>query len=369
ETKKGGCFVVDYVYPFSHEYGICQIGDLLNVDLDRFKLGKHQNFKAYSPRDLLFLDIETRGLMETGSEVIQIGLAYFEKDAFVVRCLFARDLNEEGAMLADLESLLERYPLLVTFNGKSFDLRFLDGRAIMNRMFFDKGDLVEQPHIDLLPFARRVWRHLPSVALSQLDKHVLEVKRPIDEIPGWRIPIIYNHYLLDRNPYPIKGIFEHNRFDMLAMVGLMVEIDRLFEKGADLADPHLLLNLALHWEREGASPNAELLFNALINNEAFPGDIRFAAFRSLSLIYKRANRRSEAIRLWQSMADLSVNDIFPHIELAKHYEWHSSNPDRIKEASTWAAYAYQLAITHQPFNIQLHREIEHRLTRLASKER
>lgn len=368
-TSKGDCFVVDYVYPFSHHYGTCQVGDLLDVDLSQFAFGgPPESLASYSARDLLFLDIETRGLMETGSEVIQIGLAYLEKEAFVVRCLFARDLNEEGAMLADLQRLLDHYPLLVTFNGKAFDLRFLDGRATMNRLFFDQGDLTEQPHIDLLPLARRLWRHLPSVALSQLDKEVLGVKRPMDEIPGWRIPIIYNHYLIDRNPYPIKGIFEHNRFDMLAMVGLMVELDRLFKRERHQNDPHMLLNHAAHLEKEGRVQDAEPLYLSLLSDQDAPTDLRWAASRALSLIYKRADRREEALVLWQEMATLSVADIFPFIELAKHYEWHSPDAARLQSASKWAAHAYQIVITHHYHNADLRHALEHRLTRLKKKQ-
>ena len=96
----------------------------------------------------------------------------------------------------------------------------------------------------------------------------------------------------------------------------------------------------------------------------------FGRFRGASAERGRAgrdppDRRADAVSLWEEMAELDqIEDTFPHLELAKHYEWHTIN---LEKASLWAAHAYQIVISRPILDYQLKEEIEHRLTRLAGK--
>ena len=84
-------------------------------------------------RDCLFLDTETTGLGGASTIAFMIGVGFFETQAFIVRQYFVRDFDEESAVLFDLAILIERFPTLVTFNGKTFDVPLLQTRFRMNR--------------------------------------------------------------------------------------------------------------------------------------------------------------------------------------------------------------------------------------------
>ena len=87
-------------------------------------------------------------------------------------------------MLSLLAELLADRPGLITFNGRTFDLPLLDNRYLMNRLDNLVGDLLERPHIDLLPPARRLWRQrLGSCALGALEKTLLGVRRTGEDGP------------------------------------------------------------------------------------------------------------------------------------------------------------------------------------------
>ncbi len=61
-----------------------------------------------------------------------VGVGRFEGDDFHLAQFFLRDPAEEPAMLAALDEFLAPCQILVTFNGKSFDLPLLQGRFITN---------------------------------------------------------------------------------------------------------------------------------------------------------------------------------------------------------------------------------------------
>ncbi len=77
----------------------------------------------------LFLDTETTGLAGgTGTYPFLVGLAWWEGGGLEVEQLFMREYSEERSLLAALAERLAERPVLVTFNGKSFDWPLLETR-------------------------------------------------------------------------------------------------------------------------------------------------------------------------------------------------------------------------------------------------
>src|SRR5580692_10691528 len=71
-------------------------------------------------------------------------------------------------------------PVLVTFNGKSFDWPLLETRYRMTRTIKPSAP---HTHLDFLHPARNLWRiRLGSVRLAELEKHVLGWNRGADLI-------------------------------------------------------------------------------------------------------------------------------------------------------------------------------------------
>ena len=86
------------------------------------------------PEKWLFLDTETTGLAGgTGTYAFLVGLAWWDAGGLQVEQLFLRDFSEEHSLLHELAARLAERPVLVTFNGKSFDWPLLENRFTMTR--------------------------------------------------------------------------------------------------------------------------------------------------------------------------------------------------------------------------------------------
>ena len=86
------------------------------------------------PRQWLLLDTETTGLMGgTGTYPFMVGIAWWDAGGLEVEQFFMRELSEEHALLVTLAQRMAERPVLVTFNGKSFDWPLLETRYRMTR--------------------------------------------------------------------------------------------------------------------------------------------------------------------------------------------------------------------------------------------
>lgn len=84
---------------------------------------------------LLFMDTETTGLGHgAGNVPFMIGIGFYEGDRFTVEQMLIRHPGEEAAMLGYLQNKLKSRPVLISYNGKSFDWPIVKNRYIMNRM-------------------------------------------------------------------------------------------------------------------------------------------------------------------------------------------------------------------------------------------
>src|SRR5256886_3436399 len=150
------------------------------------------------PGKWLFLDTETTGLAGgTGTYAFLIGLAWWDAGGLQVEQFFMRDFAEEHSLLQELSRRLKERPVLVTFNGKSFDWPLLENRFAMTRS-------VAVPklaaHLDLLHPARALWKlRLGSVRLVELERHVLDAPRlgwhRENDVSSALIPQFYFDYL------------------------------------------------------------------------------------------------------------------------------------------------------------------------------
>ena len=150
------------------------------------------------PEKWLFLDTETTGLAGgTGTYAFLVGLAWWESGGLQVEQLFLRDFSEEHSLLHELAARLAERPVLVTFNGKTFDWPLLESRFTMTRV-------IQVPrlaaHLDLLHPARSLWKlRLGSVRLVELERHVVDAARlgwhRGDDVASALIPQFYFDYL------------------------------------------------------------------------------------------------------------------------------------------------------------------------------
>jgi uncharacterized protein YprB with RNaseH-like and TPR domain/Flp pilus assembly protein TadD len=366
QNSHGACFVLDSVYPLTAPHGNGRLDDMSPASLaTAATFCQDERLFTMRPDNFLFLDTETTGLGGAGTLAFMVGVALFEGDALLVRQFFLRDHADEAAMLHMLADLLAERPGLITFNGRSFDIPLLDNRYLMQRLDGSAGDLLQRPHIDLLPPSRRLWRRrLPSCSLGSLEQNILGLPRTGEDVPGWAIPGLYMSYLRDGDARDMLRVFYHNRMDILSMVVLTARIAHQFAHPVPEDDPLDLLGLARWQLALGMSAEAEDTLRLIAGQDA-PLETYHQSLLELGLLLKRAGRREEALPLWQQVAVTSFEDVSAHVELAKHYEWQSGD---LQSAKSWTRRALALLDNSQSFAATtVQGELEHRLARLERK--
>ncbi|MBI3396054.1 MAG: ribonuclease H-like domain-containing protein [Spirochaetia bacterium] len=188
-----------------------------------------QDKSPIHPEEILFLDTETTGLSRgAGTLPFLTGLAYFQNGVLCLEQIFLNDLSGEEAYLEYLTKLWSRFPYLVTFNGKSFDVPLLRNRLILNRM---KSSTSAALHFDLLHICRRLFPRgtVPGYGQKIMETELLGMKR-VDDLPGEAIPQIYFDYRKYGHDGGLERIFEHNRLDLIGMVFLFLEAVSVYER-------------------------------------------------------------------------------------------------------------------------------------------
>lgn len=141
--------------------------DRLMPSSERWRLYPHFRDRA------AFIDIETTGLSPHGSDVTMVGL--LDRDGF--HAYVSRD------NLREFPAALDNYSLLLTYNGKSFDLPFLEH-------FFGRSLFADKAHIDLMyPLRRLGYRGGLKAAERRigLDRGELTGLDGADAVRLWRM--------------------------------------------------------------------------------------------------------------------------------------------------------------------------------------
>lgn len=358
----GSCFVIENYYPLTYLHGGYSLGDALGISMLSLKRVFSELTHDINIHNVLFLDTETTGLSGgTGTVAFLVGTGFFKNDAFVLRQYFMRDYNEEPALLRALNELLASYKGLVTFNGKAFDWNLLQARFTFNRF---RPSLKNPVHIDLLFPSRRIWKlKLESCRLASLEENILGEHR-IDDIPGAMIPGIYFKYLDDRDAAEIKTVIKHNELDILSMVSLMTRISCILENPiAETDGGHELFGAGRIFENSGEYDVVVGCFEACMKSGSF--QVKEAAAKRLSDIYKRSRNYGKAVKHWESMLSNSgTSSIFSMIELAKYYEHKEKN---LFKALELVEKAIQISSKLGYRNNIYYPELKKRLDRLRKK--
>lgn len=176
------------------------------------------------PEACTFLDLETCGF--AGSGLFLVGLVRAEGTRLVLEQLLARHYGEERAVLETLGARLSEHDVLVTFNGKSFDVPMIRDRRVFHRMDSgsDAGPLLPAWHCDVLHHARRRWgARLPDCKLQTLERYVCRRVRQGD-IPGSQVPQEYHHFVRTGDARQLASILHHNALDLVTLVQVALRL-------------------------------------------------------------------------------------------------------------------------------------------------
>jgi uncharacterized protein len=326
DTAAGRCLVLEVVHHLDYCVGAEPIGRAQMLEAPALvRLAPKDELDDASPRDLVFLDIETTGLSGAGAIAFLVCTGRIEMrdgvEAFVLRQYLAASPDEEaGVMAAVIEDVGVHAgdAVLVTYNGRAFDAPILDGRAIMHRQ---RAGFEGLRHLDLLFPARRGFRGLlESCRLQTVAWELLGHGRTTTEVDGWEVPRHYFRYLRTRDARWLAPIVEHNAQDVLALAALAGRFGGIVT-GA-LA-PQGLEALAVARILHAAAPldAVEALERAL--GSLPPSPARYEALMRRARFARAGGDRARAAALWREATDQPASPRLPPlVELAKHYEHH-----------------------------------------------
>ena len=317
----------------------------------------------------LFLDTETTGLAGgSGTYAFLVGLAWWEGGGLEIEQFFMREYNEERALLLALRERIAEHPVLVTFNGKSFDWPLLETRYRMSR----KISLpTPRAHLDFLHPARNLWRlRLGSVRLSELERHVLGWDRGVDLLSGL-IPQIYFDYLRGGPPERLVPVLNHNQMDLRGLAALSSRILSLLSDVEALGKDGLeLFGVSRICEKRGEHIRARKLYEKSIAS-ILPSQTDRAARRSLARLAKRQGDFDLACGLWRDAVGNSRHGYEAYEQLAIYYEHKARDPEQarqiMREALDELRRAMQVGdIAPGPYR-DIRARFDHRMERLERK--
>jgi len=323
------------------------------------------------PEQWLFLDTETTGLAGgSGTYAFLVGLAWWEGGGLQIEQFFMRDYSEERSLLFALAERIAVRPVLVTFNGKSFDWPLLETRYRMSRKI---SPPTPRAHLDFLHPARNLWRlRLGSVRLSELERHVLGWDRGADVLSDL-IPRIYLDFVRGGSPERLIPVFNHNQMDLRGLAALSSRILLLLSDAENEGQDGLeLFAVSRICEKRRENTRARKLYEKSIAS-VLPTETDREARRSLARLAKREGDFTLACELWQGALGNSRHGYNAYEQLAIYYEHKARDTEEARRVVQQAIEELRRANQMGDIAPAAYREIkakfDHRIARLERKIR
>lgn len=308
-TPFGTALVVEHAFDTDGTHGTVALDgcDLVDEDALATLTGRPVEWPDGDARRPVFFDLETTGLSGgAGTVAFLVGCGFFEAGAFRTVQFFLPGFAAERALLHAAGELLDRAPLLVTYNGRTFDVPVMETRWSFHRM---ACPIEATPHVDMLPPARRLWREAVdgterSCRLVSLEEHLFGFVRSGD-VPGWEIPQRYFAYLRSGDPSPLAPVLHHNRLDLLSLAVVAARAQRLVQDGHEAArDARECHALGRLYERAGKLASAESAYQAAAGHIVGDREVRERALARLAVLLRRQRRFRESADAWRCLLAL-----------------------------------------------------------------
>ena len=324
-TPHGAHFETERLYERHRRHGSMDISTLIDLPEDLLDALSEGEIPRSRPARWAFLDTETTGLAGgAGTYAFLIGVGSIDETGFRVRQFFMRDFADEPSLLLGLAAYLERFDVLITYNGKTYDQPLLETRYRMARQPppFDR-----LRHLDLLHGARRLWKlRLDSCRLIDLENRVLGMEREGD-LPGELIPYHYFEYLRTRQAFKLVPVFHHNVMDIVTLACLTGIVPFAFRapEQAELLHGADYLGLARWLAHAGRTDQAIGLYRRAVD-KSLPDNLLFKTLWEIATLEKKRERMGAALAVFTDLASgRNPYRAAALEELAKHYEHKERN--------------------------------------------
>ena len=321
QNKYGSVLTIDRRYEADRWHGEEQIGNCEISDFEplrtldaRFRSTWSLESGAWGPSGSpLFFDLETTGLSGgAGTVAFLVGCAWFDCGALQVRQFVLTSMAAERALLEALREQIDAAPFVASYNGRTFDAPLMDVRWSFHRL---QSPFEDKPHFDMLPPARRLWKHRgeqPGGALARFsersgcslmafERQLLRFKR-VDDVPGFEIPSRYFQFLRTGDASRLESVLEHNRLDLVSLAVLTARAARIVSGGHEAcADARESLALGRLYEQTQRIAAARLCYE----RAAETGDraTRADALSRLAITFRKERRYEDAAAIWRRIVD------------------------------------------------------------------
>jgi uncharacterized protein YprB with RNaseH-like and TPR domain len=309
-TSFGECIVIDRRYESDRWHGDIRIGDCTLEDLDSLNvldpgLPASVTLPRLPSRKTVFIDLETTGLSGgAGTVAFLVGCGYFDMGAFQVRQFLLTSHSGERALLSAVAEFFDEADLIVTYNGKTFDVPVMETRWLFHRM---EMPLDGVPHFDMLHSARRLWKKQdtdPCCRLATLERRLFDVRR-VGDVPGMDIPSRFFGFVRSGDPRPLEPVLEHNRIDLVSLAAVTARALQLARVGRDACrDCAEALALGRIFERADHVGRAEACYRRAA--ESPESSIRAEALFHLAVRLRRDRRFVDAAEVWRELVEFTA---------------------------------------------------------------
>ncbi len=339
ETTSGTCLRIDTRFDADLAHGRMRVAECRVVVDSRLDVlaGRPVTTGAVGER-IVYVDLETTGLSGgAGTVPFLVGVGEWTEDGFVTAQFLLQGYAAERAMLEAVNRYLADAAVVVTFNGRTFDVPVMEMRGELHRI---PQDVCLLPHLDLLPAARRLWRlgdqGERSCRLTHLEESVLGFGR-IGDVPGFEIPGRYFGFVRGGGGHLLEPVLLHNRLDLISLAALTARAQGLLETGRE-APPCTseAWGLGTLFERDGQVEAALRCYRQVVGDRYQPLEARRTAARALARLLRRQRRFDEAADAWREVLRLGGHP--PQMReareaLAIHHEHRRRD---LAEARRWA---------------------------------
>lgn len=185
--------------------------EIFSHKIDENILLPNNFINLYPNLNYAFFDIETTGLNRKTSKIILIGILYVVDNQLILKQYFCNNKSEEKEMLLAFMSDIKKFDLLISYNGNSFDIPFINDRLRHNKIC---QELKPYKSVDFLPLVRRNkdFLGLSNYKLKSVEK-LMDIHRN-DTISGKDSVDLYNIYEETKDEKLLKVILLHNYDDL-----------------------------------------------------------------------------------------------------------------------------------------------------------
>jgi uncharacterized protein YprB with RNaseH-like and TPR domain len=314
--------VIDRKYPPGHRHGHVAVADTLppeNGWWSRLPLLNNPTTSVPRPGRMLFVDLETTGLAGgAGTYAFLVGCAWYQDGSLRTRQFFLSNFAAERVLLEAVADIADTSGVVVTYNGKSFDLPLIETRFLLHRL---ETPFAGVPHVDMLHPARRLWRPAEdedeenvgrpltgrqsgACRLSTLEQTLCGHTREGD-VPGFEIPSRYFHFVRTGDARGLAAVMEHNRLDLLSLAMLAAHASQLLDDGPAAArTSREALGMGGLYERAAMGVEARASYLRAAEHRDTDTSTSADAWRAYAVLSRRERRFEDAANGWRRILEL-----------------------------------------------------------------